>query len=63
MSKNNRKDKGDIKKSVAQKILVAAPVQAANKLAPAQFIQYTPSQQEVAFNSGAKQRVIQMVEM
>lgn len=27
------------------------------------FLRYTPSQQGVAFNSGAKQRVIRMVEM
>lgn len=27
------------------------------------FQRYTPSQQGVAFNSGAKQRVIRMVEM
>lgn len=31
--------------------------------APAQYIRYTPSQEGVAFNSGAKQRVIQMVEV
>lgn len=29
---------------------------------PAQFIRYTPSQQGAAFNSGAKQRVIRLVE-
>ena len=29
---------------------------------PAQYIRYTPSQQGAAFNSGAKQRVIRMVE-
>uniref|UniRef100_A0A8C5V9Y1 SNW domain-containing protein 1 n=1 Tax=Microcebus murinus TaxID=30608 RepID=A0A8C5V9Y1_MICMU len=39
------------------------PVRAADKLAPAQYIRYTPSQPGVAFNSGAKQRVIRMVEM
>lgn len=27
------------------------------------FLRYTPSQQGLAFNSGAKQRVIRMVEM
>lgn len=30
--------------------------------APAQYIRYTPSQQGSAFNSGAKQRVIRMIE-
>ena len=40
------------------------PVQAAaDKLAPAQYMRYTSSQQGVAFNSRAKQRVIRMVEM
>lgn len=38
------------------------PVRCADKTAPAQFIRYTPSQQGVGFNSGAKQRVIRMVE-
>ncbi|XP_077123583.1 SNW domain-containing protein 1 [Ranitomeya variabilis] len=50
-------------KAVSQKIAAAMPVRAADKLAPAQYIRYTPSQQGVAFNSGAKQRVIRMVEM
>lgn len=30
---------------------------------PAKFIRYTPSQDGVAFNSGAKQRVFKMVEL
>ncbi|XP_072285187.1 SNW domain-containing protein 1 [Pyxicephalus adspersus] len=50
-------------KAVSQKIAAAMPVRAADKLGPAQYIRYTPSQQGVAFNSGAKQRVIRMVEM
>ncbi|XP_060518560.1 SNW domain-containing protein 1 [Cylas formicarius] len=44
------------------KIAAAMPVRAADKAAPAQFIRYTPSQQGAAFNSGAKQRVIRLVE-
>ena len=51
-----------LEKSVLQKVAAAMPVRAADKLAPAQYIRYTSSQQGVAFNSGAKQRVIQMVE-
>jgi SNW domain-containing protein 1 len=39
------------------------PVQHAEKQAPVQYIRYTPSQQEPAFNSGAKQRIIQMIEV
>lgn len=38
------------------------PVRCAEKQAPAQYIRYTPSQQGQSFNSGAKQRVIRMVE-
>lgn len=41
----------------------ALPVQHADKQAPVQYIRYTPSQQGAAFNSGAKQRIIQMVEV
>ncbi|CAG9838677.1 unnamed protein product [Diabrotica balteata] len=44
------------------KIAAAMPVRAADKLAPAEFIRYTPSQQGAAFNSGAKQRVIRLVD-
>ena len=52
-----------LEKSISQKVAAATPVWAADKLAPAQYIRYTPSQQGVAFSSGAKQRVIRMVEM
>ncbi|KAF7278076.1 puff-specific protein Bx42-like [Rhynchophorus ferrugineus] len=44
------------------KIAAAMPVRAADKQGPAQFIRYTPSQQGAAFNSGAKQRIIRLVE-
>ncbi|CAL9692112.1 unnamed protein product [Knipowitschia caucasica] len=57
------KTRDALSKAVSQKIAAAMPVRAADKLAPAQYIRYTPSQQGVAFNSGAKQRVIRMVEM
>lgn len=45
------------------KIAAAMPVRCAEKLGPAQYIRYTPAQQGAAFNSGAKQRVIRMVEL
>ncbi|KAM5273646.1 LOW QUALITY PROTEIN: SNW domain-containing protein 1-like [Ctenodactylus gundi] len=51
-----------LEKSVSQKVAATMPVRAADKLAPAHYIRYTPSQQDVAFNSGAN-RVIRMVEM
>lgn len=51
-----------LEKLTSQKIDASLPVRAAQKLAPAQFIRYTPSQQGDNFNSGAKQRVIRLVE-
>lgn len=51
-----------LEKLTNQKISAALPVRAAEKQAPAQYIRYTPSQQGNSFNSGAKQRVIRMVE-
>lgn len=51
-----------LQKLTNSKIAAAMPVRCAQKQAPAQFIRYTPSQQGAAFNSGAKQRVIRLVE-
>ncbi|XP_065178525.1 SNW domain-containing protein 1-like [Sycon ciliatum] len=47
---------------VAKKIAAAQPNQMAEKLAPAQYVRYTPAQQGVAYASGSKQRVIRMME-
>lgn len=52
-----------LEKITQTKISAAMPVRAAEKQAPAQYIRYTPSQQGMAYNSGAKQRIIRMVEM
>ncbi|CAH0718430.1 unnamed protein product, partial [Brenthis ino] len=51
-----------LEKLTNAKISAAMPVKAAPKAAPAQYIRYTPAQQGSTFNSGAKQRVIRMVE-
>jgi len=51
-----------LEKTVNDKIAAAQPVQAAKKQGESQYIRYTPSQGGVMFNSGAKQRVIRMVE-
>lgn len=51
-----------LEKLTSSKISSAMPVRCAEKTAPAQFIRYTPAQQGSSFNSGAKQRVIRMVE-
>lgn len=52
-----------LEKLVNSKISAAMPVKRAEKTAPAQYVRYTPSQQGMAFNSGAKQRIIRMVEV
>jgi len=52
-----------LEKLTQGKITAALPTRAAEKQEPAQYIRYTPSQQGMAFNSGAKQRVIRMVEV
>ncbi|GAV03005.1 hypothetical protein RvY_13496 [Ramazzottius varieornatus] len=48
---------------VDRKIAAAMPVRRAEGTVPDQFIRYTPSQQGDAFNSGAKQRVIRLVDV
>ncbi|KAF7278040.1 hypothetical protein GWI33_008812 [Rhynchophorus ferrugineus] len=44
------------------KIAAAMPLRVADKQGPAQFVRYTPSQQGPAFNSGAAQRIVSIVE-
>lgn len=51
-----------LQKLTNSKIAAAMPIRCAEKQGPAQFIRYTPSQQGAAFNSGAKQRIIRLVE-
>lgn len=34
----------------------------AERVGPAEYISYTPAQQGAAFNSGARQRLVRMVE-
>lgn len=51
-----------LEKLVQGKVSAALPVRAAEKQQPAQYIRYTPSSQSVSFNSGAKQRIIKIVE-
>ena len=58
-----QKTREALEKEVNSKITAAQPNQVAQKPGAAQYIRYTPSQQGLAFNSGAKQRVIRMVEM
>ncbi|CAG5125066.1 unnamed protein product [Candidula unifasciata] len=62
IEENTEKTRQALEKLITNKISAAMPVRLAEKQAPAQYIRYTPSQQGVAFNSGAKQRIIRMVE-
>eukprot|EP01137_Pigoraptor_chileana_P006596 Opistho-2@3281 len=55
--------KAALERIVQTKIAAAVPAKAAEKQGPAQYIRYTPAQQGEAFNSGAQQRIIRMVEM
>jgi len=52
-----------LEKITNAKVEAALPVRAAEKLGPTQYIRYTPAQQGEGFNSGAKQRIIRMVEV
>lgn len=56
-----RRTKETIEKLTRQKVDSALPVQHAQKVAPAEYIRYTPSQQSTTGN--AQQRIIRMVEV
>lgn len=49
-------------KLTKSKLASAMPVRCAEKQGPTQYIRFTPSQQGAAFNAGAKQRLITMVD-
>ncbi|CAB3363190.1 Hypothetical predicted protein [Cloeon dipterum] len=63
IQENTEKTRLALEKLTQSKIAAAMPVRCAEKVGPAQYIRYTPAQQGAAFNSGAKQRVIRMVEL
>lgn len=48
---------------IQQKVAAAAPVRRAETVGPAEYMRYTPSQQGPAYNSGAKERLVRMVEV
>ncbi|VDK74876.1 unnamed protein product [Onchocerca ochengi] len=52
-----------LEKITSMKVASALPVRHAQKQDPVQYIRYTPSQQGDGYNSGAKQRIIRMVEV
>uniref|UniRef100_A0A0X3NP73 SNW domain-containing protein 1 n=1 Tax=Schistocephalus solidus TaxID=70667 RepID=A0A0X3NP73_SCHSO len=48
---------------IEQKVAAALPVRRAERTGPAEYIKYTPSQKGPAYNSGAEQRLVRMVEV
>jgi SNW domain-containing protein 1 len=56
------KTRAALEKITQTKVAAALPVRHAEKVAPAQHIRYTPSQQGAGFAGGAEQRIIRMVE-
>ncbi|CAG5081895.1 Similar to Bx42: Puff-specific protein Bx42 (Drosophila melanogaster) [Cotesia congregata] len=62
LEENTERTRKALEKITQSKIAAAMPVRCADKQGPAQYVRYTPSQQGQSFNSGAKQRVIRMVE-
>nr|XP_034374501.1 SNW domain-containing protein 1-like [Arvicanthis niloticus] len=63
IKETTEKTRAALHTGLSRKLGAATPVPAAGKLASPQHILYTPSQQGGAFSSGAKQRLIRMVEM
>ncbi|XP_062502914.1 SNW domain-containing protein 1-like isoform X2 [Corticium candelabrum] len=62
MQKMTEKTKAALEKVVNSKIAAAMPTHVPEQPGGAQYIRYTPAQQGTEFNSGAKQRVIRVVE-
>lgn len=63
IKETTEKTRQALEKLTQSKIAAAMPVRCAEKRGETQFIRYTPSQNGQAFNSGAEQRVIRMVEV
>ncbi|KAL3616408.1 hypothetical protein CASFOL_039798 [Castilleja foliolosa] len=55
--------KAALEKIVNVRLSAAQPKNVPNQSSDSKFIKYKPSQQSAAFNSGAKERIIRMVEM
>ncbi|MCO5588702.1 hypothetical protein L7F22_042661 [Adiantum nelumboides] len=63
IEETTRRTKAAIEKIVHVRVSAAQPKNVPTVSTDASYIKYTPSQQSAAFNSGAKERVIRMVEM
>nr|CDS32800.1 SNW domain containing 1 [Hymenolepis microstoma]CUU97437.1 hypothetical transcript [Hymenolepis microstoma] len=62
VEETTEKTKKALEALVEQKVTASLPVRRAERIAPAEYISYTPAQQGPAFNSGAQQRLVRMVE-
>lgn len=63
IEETTRRTKAALEKIVNVRVSAAQPKNVPSQSSDASYIKYTPSQQAAAFNSGAKERVIRMVEM
>lgn len=63
IEETTRRTRAALEKIVHVRVSAAQPKNVPTQSNDASYIKYTPSQQSAAFNSGAKERVIRMVEM
>ncbi|KAF7490601.1 SNW domain-containing protein 1 [Sarcoptes scabiei] len=63
IQKSTESTKAALEKLIQGKISAALPVRHAEKTQEAQYIRYTPSQQNENHNSGAEQRIIKVVDV
>ncbi|KAL3684141.1 hypothetical protein R1sor_002163 [Riccia sorocarpa] len=63
VQETTERTKAALEKIVSARLSAAQPKSIPSQNTASSYIKYTPSQQSTAFNSGAKERVIRMVEM
>ncbi|XP_059636712.1 SNW/SKI-interacting protein A-like [Cornus florida] len=63
IEETTQETKAALEKIVNVRLSAAQPKNVATQSSDSKFIKYKPSQQSAAFNSGAKERIIRMVEM
>jgi SNW domain-containing protein 1 len=63
VKETTERTKAALEKIVVARLSAAQPKSVPNQSSAPSYIKYTPSQQSAAYNSGAKQRVIRMVDM
>ncbi|KAL6984752.1 hypothetical protein U1Q18_018134 [Sarracenia purpurea var. burkii] len=63
IEETTQQTKAELEKIVNRRLSAAQPKNVPTQSSDSKFIKYKPSQQSAAFNSGAKERIIRMVEM